>query len=46
MLVSVAYFNVIIILICRSKSNQIEIILTELNPTTTGPNLLIDLDMK
>ena len=34
--VSVAGFNVITIIICRSKYNQIEIILTGLNLTITG----------
>ena len=38
--------NVITIVICRSKNNQIEIILTELNPTITGPHKSIAQDIK
>ena len=45
-LVSVAGFNVITIVIYWSKNNQNEIILTELNPTITGPHKSIARDLE
>ena len=45
MLLFAAGFNVITIVICQYKNNQMEIILMELNLTVTGPDKLIARDL-